>query len=279
MGSDQQSLPDMPHSLPIGVFDSGIGGLTVLKALATALPQESFLYLGDTARLPYGSKSAASVTRYALQTTALLKNRGIKLLVIACNTATAVSLDALQNAYPDLPVVGVITPGAEAACQTSQNGRIGVIGTESTIGGRSYEREILRLRPEAQVFAQACPLFVSLAEEGWCAGEIAEGVARRYLEKLVQDTGIDTLVLGCTHFPALAPTIGRVAGPKIKLVDSAQTTAFFVQKMLAAHTIQAKDKGQTLRFLATDGAERFARIGGIFLGQLITAQDVEIVDL
>lgn len=273
-------MTDIPErNLPIGVFDSGIGGLTVLKALAEAMPGESFLYLGDTARLPYGTKSAKSVTRYALQTTALLYRRGIKLLVIACNTATAVSLEALREAYPGLPVIGVIRPGAEAACRASVNGRIGVIGTESTINGRSYEREILRIRPEVQVFGTPCPLFVSLAEEGWCDGPIAELTARRYLEGMIRDTDMDTLVLGCTHFPALSATIAQVVGPNIRLVDSARTTARFVRDVLARLNLQAASAKGALTFLATDGAERFARVGGVFLHAPLSPADVEIVDL
>lgn len=266
-------------TLPIGVFDSGIGGLTVLKALTEAMPRESFIYLGDTARLPYGTKSAKSVTRYVLQTTALLRDRGVKLLVIACNTATAVSLEALREAYPDLPVVGVIRPGAEAACRTSRSGRIGVIATEGTVRGGRYEREILAVRPEARVFARPCPLFVPLAEEGWCDGEIAELVARRYLASLVAETAIDTLVLGCTHFPVLAPAIQQVVGPEVTLVDSARTTAEFVQDMLLRRDICATTTSRSLSFLATDGADRFARVGGVFLGQSLTEADVEIVDL
>lgn len=266
-------------TLPIGVFDSGIGGLTVLKALTEALPEESFLYLGDTARLPYGTKSPKSVIRYVLQTTALLKARGIKLLVIACNTATGVSLEALQEAYPELPVVGVIRPGAEAACRSSRNGRIGVIGTESTVNARGYEREILRIRPDAQVFAQACPLFVPLAEEGWCDGQIAEIVAERYLGSLTRETGIDTLVLGCTHFPVLAQAIQNVVGPDVALVDSARTTAEFVQDMLRRHDICSTTSGRSLTFLATDGARRFARVGGVFMHHPLDPAEVEIVDL
>ena len=266
-------------TLPIGVFDSGIGGLTVLKALTEALPRESFLYLGDTARLPYGSKSAKSVTRYALQTTALLKERGIKLLVVACNTATSVSLEALQDAYPGLPVIGVIRPGAEAACRQSTSGRIGVIGTESTVSGGSYVREILRIRPGAQVFSRPCPLFVPLAEEGWCDGDIAELTARRYLGTMVEETGIDTLVLGCTHFPVLAGAIQTVVGPGVTLVDSARTTAEFVQDMLERRDICSTTTQRSLTFLATDGADRFARVGGVFMHHPLRPADVEIVDL
>lgn len=268
-------------SLPIGVFDSGIGGLTVLKALAKALPQESFVYLGDTARLPYGTKSAKSVTRYALQTTDKLREQGIKLLVIACNTATAVSLEALQEAYPDLPVVGVIRPGALAACRATRSGNIGVIGTESTINGRSYEREIRKIRPDARIHALPCPLFVPLAEEGWCSGDIAELVAERYLAPLVRNAEVDTLVLGCTHFPVLAQSIQKIVGAQVKLVDSAETTADFVQELLTRNDICATSEAgrRTLRFLATDGAERFARIGGLFMNCTLHPADVEIVDL
>lgn len=267
--------------LPIGVFDSGIGGLTVLKALMERLPQEHFLYLGDTARLPYGSKSARSVTRYALQTTALLRQRGVKLLVIACNTATAVSLDALQGAYPDLPVVGVIRPGALAACQASASGKIGVIGTESTIAGGSYEREILNMRPEAQVFGRSCPLFVPLAEEGWCTGQIARLVAEQYVGTLYAETGIDTLVLGCTHFPVLHQAIQHAVGPEVRLVDSARTTADFVHDMLVRQDICAapRSQGRQVSFLATDGGERFARVGSLFMDQPLRTEDVELVDL
>ena len=267
------------NNLPIGLFDSGVGGLTVLAAVRSRLPGESVLYLGDTARLPYGTKSAKSVTRYALQTTSLLKERGIKLLVVACNTATAVSLEALQEAYPGLPVIGVIRPGAEAACRQSESGRIGVIATESTVNGGSYEREILRIRPDAQVFGRPCPLFVPLAEEGWCDGDIATLVARRYLGTLVEETGIDTLVLGCTHFPVLSAAIREVVGPDVTLVDSARTTAEFVQDMLARRDICSTTTLRSLSFLATDGAERFARIGGVFMHHPLTADDVEIVDL
>lgn len=266
-------------TLPIGVFDSGIGGLTVLKALTEALPRESFVYLGDTARLPYGTKSSTSVIRYVLQTTALLRERGIKLLVVACNTATSVSLDALHDAYPELPVVGVIRPGAEAACRATRNARIGVIGTEGTINGRSYVREILNLRADAMVFGLPCPLFVPLAEEGWCSGDIAELVARRYLGSFATETGIDTLVLGCTHFPVLSAAIQRVVGDSVCLVDSAQTTAHFVQEMLERKDICSTTTARSLRFLATDGAERFARVGGVFMHHPLQPSDVEIVDL
>jgi glutamate racemase len=176
-------------------------------------------------------------------------------------------------------VVGVIQPGAEAACRRSRSGRIGVIGTESTVSGGSYEREILRIRPDARVFSRPCPLFVPLAEEGWCDGDIVELTARRYLGDMAAETGIDTLVLGCTHFPVLAGAIQSVVGPGVALVDSARTTAEYVQAMLERRDICATSTARSLTFLATDGARRFARVGGVFMGHSLAPADVEIVDL
>jgi len=200
---------------PIGVFDSGVGGLTVLRALRAALPHEDFVYLGDTARLPYGTKSAQSVIRYSLQCAAALVARKIRCLVVACNTASASSLPALRERYPDLPVIGVIEPGAQAAVEASVSQRIAVIGTEGTISGGAYQAAIHHLNSAAKVSALACSLFVALAEEGWTQGPIAEAVARRYLGMLFTSAGDgpDTLVLGCTHFPALAQPIRAVLPP------------------------------------------------------------------
>jgi glutamate racemase len=281
---------------PIGVFDSGVGGLTVLRALRAHLPHESFLYLGDTARLPYGTKSAGTVTRYAWQAAQVLVDRGIKLLVVACNTASAVAVDDLaQRLYP-LPVVGVVEPGAAAACAASAHGRIAVIGTESTIRGGAYERAIARRRPSAAVVGRACPLFVALAEEGWCDGAIPEAVAARYLGDLRpaadDPAAIDCLVLGCTHFPVLRAAVGAVMGPTVALVDSAETTARAVTSLLAAAGIAAPSPAAgsgaaahervgegSLVLLATDGTERFARVGARFLGLPLEAHAVTLVDL
>ncbi len=268
-------------ALPIGVFDSGVGGLTVLRALRRELPLESFVYLGDTARLPYGTKSAGTISRYAVQAARALVERGIKLLVVACNTASAVAIDELRAQWPGLPVIGVVEPGAEAAVAASRTGRIAVIGTESTIRGGAYTRAIAALAPDARVLGRACPLFVALAEEGWTDGAIAEAIAREYLATLVAD--VDALVLGCTHFPLLAPAIARVVGPEITIVDSAATTAAAVVRRLEAGDLLARVDGakpdRRCVMLATDGRERFARVGAGFLGMPLAPDDVEIVDL
>lgn len=269
--------------LPIGIFDSGVGGLTVLRALATRLPAEQFLYLGDTARLPYGTKSPESVTRYALQASAHLVARGIKLLVVACNTASAVAMPALAAEFAPLPVIGVVEAGAEAAVQTSRTGHIAVLATESTVRGGAYERAIRARRADARVFSQACSLFVALAEEGWTRGPLVEAVAREYLQPLLtekEQDGLDCLVLGCTHFPLLRETIRQVAGTKVTLVDSGETVAQAIAHLLAQrHLAQATGERGQYQFLATDDVERFARVGSRFLGAAITASDVERVDL
>lgn len=268
---------------PIGVFDSGVGGLTVLKALRQHLPQESFIYLGDTARLPYGTKSAATIERYTLQTAQLLIRRGIKMLVVACNTATSVALPSLQEALPDLPVIGVIEPGAKAAVAASKNGHILVIATESTVHNGAYERAIKAQNNQVIIKSQACQLLVALAEEGWHDDKIAESIIARYLEPLLQPNAEfqpDCLVLGCTHFPVLSTAIRRVVGPDINLVDSAHTTALAVAEKLHSLQLQrqATEPPQTI-FLATDAADRFARIASQFLGQTLAVQDVSLVDL
>lgn len=265
---------------PIGVFDSGMGGLTVMRALMERLPNESFIYLGDTARLPYGSKSADTVRRYAVQCARALTRRHIKLLVVACNTASATALPALTDVLKPVPVLGVIEPGADAAVQAAPFGRIAVIATEGTVNGRAYERAIHARNPAAMVTQQACPLFVALAEEGLTHGQIVDLAARRYLDPLFSNAPPDCLVLGCTHFPVLKDTIARIAGPRVKLVDSAETAAIAVERLLAEQGLAHGTNGaRTLRFLATDAPERFARVGKIFLGSKIAPSDVELVDL
>lgn len=270
----------MAPGLPIGVFDSGVGGLTVLRALRAALPGERFIYLGDTARLPYGTKSGATVTRYAEQAARVLVGRGIKLLVVACNTASAVGLDHLAAVFAPLPVIGVIEPGAAAACAATRSGQILVIATEGTVRGGAYERAIRAARPDAEVVSVPCQLFVALAEEGWVRGPVAEAVARRYLEGvLAERPGLDALVLGCTHFPVLREAIASVAG-RLHLVDSAETTARVVAGCLSRTGIHtAADGSGEVKFLATDAPARFARVGAVFLGEAITPEAVELVDL
>ena len=265
---------------PIGVFDSGMGGLTVMRALIERLPHESFVYLGDTARLPYGSKSADTVRRYAVQCARALMRHRIKLLVVACNTASATALPALADVLKPVPVLGVIEPGAEAAVKAAPLGRIAVIATEGTVNGRAYERAIHARNPDAMVTQQACPLFVALAEEGLTDGPIVQLAAKRYLDPLFAGASPDCLVLGCTHFPVLKAAIARVAGPRVTLVDSAETTAIAVERLLAERGLARGTSGaRTLRFLATDAPERFARVGEIFLGSKIATADVELVDL
>jgi glutamate racemase len=264
----------------IGVFDSGVGGLTVLRALRDTLPGEDFIYLGDTARLPYGTKTRATVTRYALQSAAVLTARGIKALVVACNTASAAALPALRERCGSLPVIGVIEPGALAACLASAAGRIAVLATEGTIRGGVYEQTIRRQRPDATVTGLACQVFVALAEEGWVEGEAVTAVAERYLRPLLQHARPDTLVLGCTHFPVLRPVIAAVAGAEVTLIDSAATTATAVAALLGdRHLRQAEGREGRTRFLATDGVQRFATVGSRFLGSAIDADEVELVDL
>lgn len=266
---------------PIGVFDSGMGGLTVMRALMARLPRESFVYLGDTARLPYGTKSGDTVTRYAVQCARALSAHRIKLLVVACNTASAVALPALTKALSPVPVLGVIEPGAKAAVAAAPSGHIAVIATEGTVKGGAYERAIRARNAKAQVTQAACPLFVPLAEEGLIDGAIAELVAKRYLDPLFAGKDRpECLVLGCTHFPVLAPMIARVVGRDVVLVDSAATTAMAAERLLADQNL-ARDIAMPAPpiFLATDAPERFARVGQIFLGSRIAPNSVELVDL
>jgi glutamate racemase len=265
-------------SRPIGIFDSGMGGLTVMRALKARLPGESFVYLGDTARLPYGTKSADTVTRYAVQAAAALMTHDIKLLVVACNTASAAAVPTLQASLA-VPVVGVIEPGAEAAVAAAPDGPIAVIATEGTVRGGAYVRAIQAVSPQMPVVQQACPLFVALAEEGLTDGPIAEMIAHRYLDPLLATVPAPRgLVLGCTHFPVLKPVIARCA-PDVVLIDSAETTAAAVEKILHAQGLLNLDGPGFSRFLATDAPGRFAHLGEIFLGEPIDPGAVTLVDL
>lgn len=265
--------------LPIGVFDSGVGGLTVLKAIREALPRENLVYLGDTARLPYGTKSPASIERYATQAAAKLYEQGIKLLVVACNTASAVALGALREQLAPLPVVGVVEPGASAAVEAQPRGRHLVLATEATVRLGAYKDAILARDPGAEVREIACELMVALAEEGWSDGHIARDIVRRYLDE-AGDPSPDTIILGCTHFPLLKGTIGNAAAAGVTLVDSASTTAEAVRQTLRERGAQRQGNAPgSLRLLATDGATRFARVGGRFLGHDLSYKDIEIVDL
>ena len=289
------------HPAPIGVFDSGMGGLTVLRALQTALPGENFIYLGDTARLPYGSKSPATVERYALQATEILVERGIRALVVACNTASAFALSAIERRYPGLPVFGVVEPGAHAAAEgavdsTARGSAVLVLATESTVLGGAYQKAILERRPDLRVHARACPLLVVLAEEGEHEGDFCESVLRHYLHGHIsaQDDRLPrgsisspaTVVLGCTHFPVFKPALEKLLPANTVIVDSAVTTAHQVASMLGSRRLDGvggvdrPDKvipAGRLQLLATDGVSRFRRVGRDFLGSPLA--DVELVDL
>src|SRR6267378_728455 len=254
------------QSSPIGVFDSGVGGLTVFREIARALPHQSLIYLGDSARVPYGTKSPETVTRYALQAAAYLLDRGIGMLVVACNTATAAALPALQAKLP-VPVIGVVEPGARAAVERTR-GRVGVIATEGTVRSKAYTRAIHELDAKIAVIESAAPLFVSLAEEGWANTHVAREVAEIYLEPLL-DAGIDTLVLGCTHYPILRGTIEHVVGDEVAIVDSAETTAQAVLRAAPKSNSEASHL-----FLVTDAAERFRRIASEFLEQEIKSLEL-----
>ena len=255
----------------IGVFDSGVGGLTVFREIARALPREPLVYLGDSARVPYGTKSPATVVRYSLEAARHLMGRNVKMLVVACNTATAAALPVLQEQLP-IPVIGVVEPGARAAVERT-SGVVGVIATEGTVRAKAYTNAIHAIDPDVEVIESAAPLFVPLAEEGWANTHVAREVAEIYLEPLI-DAGIDTLVLGCTHYPILRGTIEQVVGDAVHIVDSAETTAKVVKASLGKSTGVAHPE---YHFLVTDAEERFRRIAGEFLEREI--MNLELVSL
>lgn len=260
-------------TLPIGVFDSGLGGLTVVRAIYERLPDESTIYFGDTARVPYGPKSPETVRRYSLEILQWLLSQRVKAVVIACNTSTAHALDALRAASP-VPVIGVIEPGSRAAVTAAPHGVIGVIGTAGTIASGAYVRAIHQRDPEARVLQQACPLFVPLVEEGWFEHPAAELVAREYLAPLIAEQ-VQALVLGCTHYPLLKPLLQRVMGPETALIDSAAETARALAKVLEREGIAAAPgHAATHRFVVSDDAPRFLSVGTKFLGDRLREADV-----
>jgi glutamate racemase len=258
---------------PVGIFDSGIGGLTVAHAIFERLPRESTVYFGDTARVPYGPKSPDTVRRYSLEILHWLLGQGVKAVVIACNTSTAHALETLQAESP-VPVIGVIEPGARAAAAASANGPIGVIGTAGTIASNAYARAIQRARPGTVVVQQACPLLVPLVEEGWFEHPAAELIARDYLEPL-RRVRVDTLVLGCTHYPLLKPLLQRVIGPDVRLIDSGEETASAVDLALRASGIEAPPGVSARhRFAVSDDEARFRAVGSRFIGERLGAAEV-----
>jgi glutamate racemase len=250
---------------PIGVFDSGLGGLTVFRALARRMPEESLVYFGDTARVPYGSKSPEAIARFSTAVARFLAGRGIKLLVVACNTSSAWALPAIRRAAK-VPVIGVIAPGARAALAASRGGRIGVIGTEATVASGSYPRAIKASSRTARVVSQACPLLVPFVEEGWWTGDVVAAVARRYAAPL-RASRVDTVILGCTHYPCLKTVLARALGPGVRLIDSAEETARETERALAERGLRApKGRRGRREFYASDAPERFARLGRRLLG-------------
>ena len=258
----------MTNPAPIGVFDSGMGGLTVVRELMSQLPHESIIYFGDTARVPYGPKSPDTVLRYSREITSYLRGEGIKALVIACNTATAHALPALREEF-DLPIVGVIEPGARAAAAATRTKRVGVIGTAGTIKSGAYEKEIMKLLPDAEVTARACGLFVPLVEEGWVDSEPTRAIARNYLAPLVA-ADVDTLVLGCTHYPLMKTVIGNVVGREVRLIDSAHETARETAEVLSENGLENTSPNQArYRFIASDAPDTFLALGQRFLGSPI----------
>ena len=264
----------MVKEAAIGIFDSGIGGLTVLQQIARLLPRELLVYLGDTARSPYGPKSPEVVTQYACENTDFLMERGLKMLVVACNTASAVALTVLRERYA-VPVVGVIEPGAQEAVRRSKNRRIGVIGTEATIASGAYTQALRALNPEVEVCTRACPLFVPLVEEGWVDNEVARATVALYLGSL-KHSGIDTLVLGCTHYPLLKQSIAEFLGPQVYLIDSAEETAKAVRGILSSYGLARRKGSGGASFFVTDIPDRFVRVGARFLGaQVESAVRVE----
>lgn len=269
-------MSDRPSS-PIGVFDSGIGGLTVVAEIMRQLPDEGIVYFGDTARLPYGPKSSDTVTQFAIQDTELLLGHGVKAVVVACNTASAVAMDELSSRYT-LPIIGVIKPGAFAAVSTTLAGKVGVIGTEGTIASHAYRREIHKLDRDIEVMEVSCPLFVPLAEEGWTDREVTLVIAHEYLRPL-RDAGVDVVVLGCTHYPILKETIGKVFGPSVKLIDSAEETARETAEQLSALGLSNKQGGSPeRRFMVSDVPHKFREQAERFLGSPLPEVSVASVD-
>lgn len=271
-------LEPVQRSYPIGIFDSGVGGLTVAASIRRIMPNERLLYLADVARQPYGTKSPRTVTRYAVQAAEFLVGRGIKALVVACNTASAVALGAIQERFPDLVVIGVVEAGAQGAAAASVSGRIMVAATEGTCKSLAYEHAIAARRSDSRVTCIPCPLFVSLAEEGLTDGPIVESVARHYLASLFDQVGgDDCLVLGCTHFPLLAGALGRLAGEGVRLVDCAEATATLLAETLAG--MESPGGGGGLSLIATDAPDRFAHIARRLFPSLDLGLGIELADI
>ena len=267
------------RTAPVGVFDSGIGGLTVAREIMRQLPNEKIIYFGDTARVPYGSKSKDTVTRYSRQIVRFLRTQQVKAIVVACNTASAYALDEIEK-ETDIPMVDVVKPGAKTAVETTRNGQIGVIGTEGTIGSGIYSRYIQDMNPDIRVIGKACPLFVPLVEEGLWQDPVTDEIARRYLGELI-DIGIDTLILGCTHYPLIRSTVGKIIGKKVALVNPAYETARALKRLLEAEDIQNKEEPglgeDRYRFYVSDAAEKFKRFANSIIKYgILSAKTINI---
>lgn len=266
----------MEKEKPIGVFDSGIGGLTVVKKLFSTMPEENIVYFGDTARVPYGSKSNSTVVEYAIQDTNFLINKNVKVIVVACNTVSSIAIDELKKKF-DLPIVGMINPGSESAVKKTKNGKIGVIGTRATISSKAYSREIKKINSEIEVFEKACPLFVPLAEEGWINHKASFEIAEEYLKEL-RDLQIDTLILGCTHYPILSEVIQKVIGEKVSLIDSGVASAEVVKQVLDRTDLHTNSFSNGRNdFYVSDIPTKFKEVAELFLGKEI--EEIHKVDL
>lgn len=253
---------------PIGVFDSGVGGLTIVKEFLGQLPQEDIIYFGDTARVPYGTKSDSTIIKFSIENILFLLKFKVKMIVIACHTSSSVGLPVVQRHFK-IPILGVINPGAKEAVFTTRNNRIGIIGTKATILSGAYEREIKELMPQAKVFTQSCPLFVPLAEEGWINENIALDIAKKYLS-FFNKTKIDTLILGCTHYPLLRNVIQEAVGNRVRLIDPACYTAKEAKNILISHGLETSSSGKSrIQFFVSDEPQKFSILGEKFLGRKI----------
>lgn len=270
---------ELHKNSPIGVFDSGVGGLTVVREIMRQIPNEKIVYFGDTARVPYGSKSQETVTRYSEQIVRFLRTFEVKTIVVACNTASAYAMDTLERDI-DIPIIGVVKPGAQAAAEVTRNGRIGVIATEATIGSQIYTEYIKELNRDVTIYGKACPLFVPLVEEGLLQDPVTDEIARRYLTELI-DIDIDTLILGCTHYPLIRSTLGRIVGDRVTLVNPAYETALELKEMLQSLDL-LNDETPALgsnqyRFYVSDKAEKFVRFANSIIKYgILSAKSVNI---
>lgn len=275
----QESSNKLQADAPIGIFDSGVGGLTVVREIMRQIPNEKIVYFGDTARVPYGSKSKETITRFSRQIVRFLRTFQVKTIVVACNTASAYAIDELENEL-DIPVIGVAKPGARVAAEVTENGRIGVIATDATIGSQIYTKYIKELNKDVTIYGKACPLFVPLVEEGLWQDPVTDEIAKRYLTELI-DIDIDTLILGCTHYPLIRSTLGKIMGDRVTLVNPAYETAIELKEMLREHGILNEEQpglgANQYRFYVSDGADKFKRFANSIIKYgILSAKTVNI---